>query len=131
MPRHVESLIPALPREELEKRARRFRAFQIIFVLTYIGVVMDVATTALGYQKTGASYEQNPLGGFLIGDLGWFGLLAVLTAISFVAYVSCKVIQWSLGGKWARGLNITFAVLAAFRWVAVVTAVLYLVQPGK
>src|SRR5579859_3231665 len=127
----AEAVMPALPPEELEKRARRFRAFQVIFVLTYTGIVLDIVTTALGYRVTGAAYEQNPLGGLLIGDLGWLGLLAVLTVFSLIAYVSCKVIQWSLGGSWARWLNIAFAVLATFRWIAVVTAVLYLLQSGK
>lgn len=132
MPRlNAEVMSSALPPEELEKRARRFRAFQVIFVLTYTGIVLDVVTTALGYRQTGASYEQNPLGGLLIGELGWFGMLAVLTAISLIAYVSCKIIQWSLGGSWARWLNIALAVIAAFRWIAVVTAVLYLIQPGN
>jgi hypothetical protein len=127
----AEVMTSALPPEELEKRARRFRAFQVIFVLAYTGIVLDVVTTALGYRQAGATYEQNPLGGLLIGELGWFGMLAVLTAMSLIAYVSCKIIQWSLGGSWARWLNIALAVIAAFRWIAVVTAVLYLIQPGN
>jgi hypothetical protein len=123
--------VPTLPEAEYRKRSKRFRFFQIVFALTYVGMVLDVITTAMGYARAGSSYEQNPLGGALIGNLGWVGLLAVLTAISIVAYVSCKIIQWNKGGAWARAVNIAFVILAAFRWLAVVTAVLYLLQPSQ
>lgn len=116
--------------QEAPARARRLRFFQIVFVLTYVGIVMDVVTTALGFRKSGASYEQNPMGALLIGHLGWFGILGLLTAFSLVAYISCKVIQTSKGPGWARTVNVVFVLLAAFRWVAVVTAILYLLQPA-
>jgi hypothetical protein len=119
-----------LPPAEYQKRAKRFRFFQIVFALTYIGIVLDVVTTALGFMKSGAGYEQNPLGSSLIGGLGWIGLLGVMTVISLVAYVSCKIVQWRKGGAWGRAINIAFVLLATLRWIAVVTAVLYLLQPG-
>jgi hypothetical protein len=48
-----------------------------------------------------------------------------------LAYVSCKIVQLRRGGAWGRAINITFVLLALFRWVAVVTAVLYLLQPAS
>lgn len=114
--------------EEREKRAKSFRFFQIVFVLTYVGIVLDIVTTAMGVGKVGASYEQNPFGSVLIGSLGWFGLLAFMTVVSLVAYVSCKVLQWHGRPSWAKILNYTFLFLAALRWLAVLTAVAYLLQ---
>jgi hypothetical protein len=128
---YADTRVQSVSQDELVKRSKRFHFFQIVFIVTYVGIVLDVFTTALGYQKAGAGYEQNPLGLSLIGGLGWFWLLALLTAISLLAYVSCKVIQLYKGGAWGRAINIAFVVLALFRWLAVVTAVLYLLQPGN
>jgi hypothetical protein len=125
----IAHAVQSISHDELVKREKHWRFFRIVFVLTYTGMVMDVATTALGFRKGGDSYEQNPLGGFLINNLGWFGLLALLTAISFVCYVSCRTVLWQKSMRWGTFLNSVFVVLSLLRWVAVVTAVLYLVEP--
>jgi uncharacterized protein YqgC (DUF456 family) len=54
-------------------RSHRWRFFQIVFVFTYLGIILDVVTTAIGSQVAGSAraYEQNPIGGALIGQLGW------------------------------------------------------------
>jgi hypothetical protein len=120
-----------MPSEELQKRAARWRFFQITFVVVYVGVVLDVITTALGYMKAGSQYEQNPLGGSLIGHLGWIGLLALLTLLCGIAYRSVRVVAWRMSPRWTRLINVVMVGIAAFRWLAVVTAVLYLLQPVK
>jgi hypothetical protein len=120
-----------MPTEERRLRAARWRFFQIVFVVVYVGVVLDVITTALGYMKSGSQYEQNPLGGSLIGHLGWIGLLALLTVLCWVAYISVRTVAWRMSPRWTRLINIIMVGVAAFRWLAVVTAVLYLLEPSK
>jgi hypothetical protein len=125
------AVMDQMPVEELQKRAARWRFFQIIFVVVYVGVVLDVITTALGYVKAGSQYEQNPLGGSLIGHLGWIGLLALLTVLCGIAYHSVRVVAWRMAPRWTKFINVVMVGIAAFRWLAVVTAVLYLLQAGK
>jgi hypothetical protein len=127
----VAAGISEMPAEEFRKRAARWRFFQIVFVLVYTGVVLDVITTALGYVKSGAQYEQNPLGGSLIGHFGWVGLLMLLTVLCWVCYRSVRVVCWRMSTRWSRIVNIVMVAVAAIRWLAVATAILYLVQPGK
>jgi magnesium-transporting ATPase (P-type) len=127
----MASLVDQTPIEELQKRAARWRFFQIIFVVVYLGVVFDVITTALGYMKSGSQYEQNPLGGSLIGHLGWIGLLALLTLLCGICYRSVRVVAFRMSPRWTKMINVVMVGIAAFRWLAVVTAVLYLLQPGK
>jgi len=115
---------------EQGKRGRRWRFFQIVFVFAYSGTILDVITTAMGYSKTGAKYEQNPLGGGLIHDLGWIGLAALLTVLLGVCYFSCRVVYARMNLRWSSLLNTILVLVTAFRWLAVVTAVLYLMQPG-
>src|SRR5579871_1283464 len=98
----VAAAIADMPAEELSKRAQRWRFFQITFAFVYSGVVLDVVTTALGYMKSGSSYEQNPLGGSLIGHLGWIGLLALLTVLCWVAYRSVRTVCWRMSAVWSR-----------------------------
>lgn len=116
---------------EQRKRGRRWRFFQIVFVFAYSGTILDVITTAMGYEKTGAKYEQNPLGGGLIHDLGWIGLAALLTVLLGVCYFSCRVVYARMNLRWSSLLNTILVLVTAFRWLAVVTAVLYLMQPGR
>ena len=125
------SAVSDMSLEELQIRAKRWRFFQIVFLLVYSGVVLDVVTTALGYMKAGSAYEQNPLGGNLIGHLGWIGLLALLTVLCWVCYRSVRVVAWRMSPRWTRVVNVCMVCVAAFRWLAVVTAVVYLLQPGK
>ena len=117
--------------DELLRRAKRWRFFRVAFSVVYLGIVLDVITTAMGYAKAGSSYEQNPLGGSLIGGLGWIGMLALLTALCLICYHSVRVVFWRMSMRWSRLINGLMVALAAFRWLAVVTAVLYLLQPGK
>lgn len=118
----------AMPAEELRKRQARWRFFQIVFVVVYAGVILDIVTTALGYMKAGSAYEQNPLGGGLIGALGWPGLLALMTGLCLICYHSVRVVYGRLSLRWSVLINTLMILIAAFRWLAVVTAVLYLVQ---
>jgi hypothetical protein len=121
---------PGATPEELRRRQSRWRFFQIVFTLTYAGIVLDVVTTAIGFQKSGSSYEQNPLGGLLITHVGWMGILAVLTAFSLVAYVSGRTIAWRMRMRWIAILNAIVVLLMAVRWLAVVTAVIYIMSPS-
>jgi len=116
---------------EDHKRNQRWRLFQILFAFVYSGVVLDVATTAIGYAKAGSRYEQNPLGGSLIGHLGWFGLLAVLTALSLICYWSVRLVYSRMSLRWTILINSLMAAIAAFRWLAVGTAIAYLVQASS
>jgi len=127
----VTATMPNMHAEELSQRRRRWRFFQITFCFVYAGVVLDVITTAMGYAKAGTSYEQNPLGGSLIGHVGWVGLLAVLTALCIACYRSVRLVYARMSPRWSNLINPLMVVLAAFRWLAVITAVLYLLQPGK
>lgn len=111
------------------KRRSRWRFFQIVFVLVYTGIIGDIVTTALGYVKAGSAYEQNPLGGGLIGDLGWPGLAALLTVLCLVCYYSVRVVYARMSLRWTVLINSLMVLIAAFRWLAVATAILYLVQP--
>src|SRR5436309_8862635 len=113
---------------DLAKREARWRFFRIVFVLVYSGVVLDVITTALVYLKSGSAYEQNPLGGGLISHLGWFGLLVLLTVLCLICYHSVRVVYRRMSLGWSMLINILMVAIALFRWLAVVTAVLYLVQ---
>ena len=118
----------ALSEAEGEKRQSRWRWFQILFAFVYTGVILDVATTALGYARSGSRYEQNPLGGSLIGHLGWFGLLAVLTALCFICYYCVRIVYARMSLRWTILINVIMILIAAFRWLAVGTAIAYLVQ---
>lgn len=121
----VEGIDP----EESAKRARAWRFFQWAFAFVYSGVVLDVVTTALGYMKAGSAYEQNPLGGGLIERLGWFGLLAVLTLLCLICYHSVKLVYSLMSVRWSTLINSLMVLIAAFRWLAVITAIFYLAQP--
>lgn len=114
---------------DLETRAARWRLFRIVFVLTYLGIVLDVATTSLAYLVDGPEFEQNPLGSVLIAHLGWAWMFALLTFLCLVCYRSVRVVYYRLPLSWSRAIYTAVVVLTAFRWVAVVTSVLFLVHP--
>ena len=116
------------PMTDLQRRQIRWRCFQIAFAIMYAGIVLDVITTSLGYGRQGASYEQNPLGGGLIEHLGWIGLLAVLTALCTIAYVSSRTVCRRMSVRWSAILNLVILPIMVFRWLAVITAVAYLVH---
>jgi hypothetical protein len=121
--------VPIESAEELRKRQARWRFFQIVFCLVYSGIVLDVLTTALGYLKSGSQYEQNPLGGSLIGDLGWPGLLALLTVLCLICYHSVRIVYSRMSLRWSVLINVMMVLIAIVRWLAVVTAIIYLLQP--
>lgn len=122
----VEGVAPS----DLGRRRRAWRFFQVTFVFVYSGVVLDLATTALGYMRAGSNYEQNPLGGGLIGHLGWFGLLGLLTILCLICYHSVKVVYARMALRWSKLINTLMVLIASFRWLAVVTAIIYLLQPA-
>lgn len=128
---HDPMLPPEPTCEEARDRQARWTFFRVVFVFVYAGVILDVVTTALGYRKSGATYEQNPLGGALIGHLGWLGLMFLLTVLCLVCYNSVRVVHRTLGRRWILFINGFLVLVAAFRWLAVVTAVLYLAQPSS
>lgn len=121
--------IAGIPEGELDKRSRRWRFFRVVFALTYMGIVLDIITTAIGYQKSGAGYEQNPLGGLLIGNLGWMGMFVMLTALCALCYVSVRLVYWRMSTAWSAFINALFVLMMLFRWLAVVTAIIYILQP--
>lgn len=114
---------------ESRKRASRWRFFNLLFVCLYLGIMLDIVTTAIGFMKAGSQYEQNPFGSAMIGHVGWYGLAALMTIISWVLYKSFKTVYWHMSLKWSGILNSVLVLLVAFRWLAVVTAVLFLLQP--
>jgi hypothetical protein len=126
---HLAATAGSVSPEELAKRHSRWRFFQIVFALVYVGIVGDIVTTALGYLKSGSQYEQNPLGGSLIGNLGWPGLAVLMTLLCLVCYHSVRVVYARMSLRWTWLINGAMIFIAAFRWLAVITAVIYLLQP--
>lgn len=126
--RSATAVLPGMPADEAAKRRRRWRFFQVAFVLTYVGIILDIFTTNLGFQKAGVSYEQNPLGGSLIGHLGWIGLAVVMTILCEICYVSVRTVAWRKSPSWIMLFNILIVPIALFRWLAVITAIIYLRQ---
>ncbi len=114
-------------------RESRWRFFQIVFVFTYLGIVFDIITTAMGVSKAGSlnAYEQNPLGGGLISRLGWVGLFALMTALMLITHTSLRVAYKRVRPGWLRLVNGLMLFIGAMRWFAVVTAIMYLLQPGR
>lgn len=112
-------------------RERCWRWFQVIFACTYTGVLLDIVTTAMGFQRVGAAYEQNPLSSLLIRDVGWSGLVLIVTLVALVCYVSCRSVCLRLATRWAVTLNVLLALAGLVRWTAVATAVAYLMETSK
>lgn len=108
------------------RRLRRWRWFQVIFAWAYAGVVLDIVTTALGVQKDGKAYEQNPLGSLLIGNAGWIGLFLLVSGLAAVCYFSTRLVCFRMSLRWTTVLAALLVVAGLVRWLAVVTAVLYL-----
>jgi hypothetical protein len=114
--------------QDARKRVRRWHSFQVIFAFLYLGIVLDLITTAMGFARTGSSYEQNPLGGALIHNTGWIGLFVALSVLAGVFYFSSRVVCLKAARFWSTILTGLLALAALVRWTAVVTAILYLVQ---
>jgi hypothetical protein len=122
--------IPSHAFQEAKLRAHRWRFFQIIFLFTYLGIIFDIVTTAMGSSVAGSTsaYEQNPLGGALIGQLGWLGILAAMTALMLVAYGSLHVVHTRVRTGWIRFFNWLLLFVGAVRWLAVITAIMYVLH---
>lgn len=118
----------ALVPGEAGARAARWHSFQVIFALLYSGIILDIVTTAMGFGKAGNAYEQNPIGALLIDHVGWFGLVAVLSGFAALLFVSCRVLYFQLQARRTRWISGVLAAATFVRWIAVVTAILYLVQ---
>lgn len=121
--------LSSYPVAEQRKRLFRWRFFQVVFAATYVGVVLDIVTTAMGFARMGISYEQNPIGGALIGNLGWVGLLVLMTLLCAVCYLSVRVVYTRMALRWSAILNSVMVLLLLMRWVTVAAAVAFLVQP--
>ena len=114
-------------------RSHRWRFFQIVFVFTYLGILLDVVTTAIGSHVAGSTraYEQNPVGGALLGQLGWLGILAAMTVFMLIAYLSLHVAHSRVSPRWLRFFNWLMLAVGAVRWLAVVTSLMYILQQGS
>ena len=124
-------VLPSAHLRDAALRANRWRYFQVVFLFTYLGIVFDVITTALGSSVAGSyrAYEQNPLGGALIGHLGWPGILAAMTVLMLVAHACLRAVHTRVSPRWMRFFNWLLLGVAALRWLAVVTALMYIVSP--
>jgi hypothetical protein len=116
----------ARPLIDSKKRRTRWHIFQALFVMTYLGIVLDIITTGIGYLKAGSGYEQNPFGSLLITNLGWTGLLAVMTLLCLVCYTSFRVVFARVSVRWLRAVNAFMFLLTGVRWLAVITALMYI-----
>src|SRR5436305_7537878 len=105
--------------QDARRRLRRWHSFQVIFGFLYVGIVLDLITTAMGYARTGSSYEQNPVGGNLIHNTGWIGLFLALSALAAVFYFSSRVVCLRAARFWSTLLTVLLAVAALVRWTAV------------
>lgn len=116
--------------DEAKLRARRWRFFQLVFVVTYLGIILDIVTTALGVSIAGSTsaYEQNPLGGQLINSLGWAGMMGAMTAFMLILYTALHGVRTRVKPGWIRFFNWLLLAVGAMRWFAVVTALLYIVH---
>lgn len=114
---------------DVQKRAFRWRFGQILICLIYVGVLADISTTAVAVHRFGISYEQNPLAVGLINLIGWVGLYLLVTALCLVCYTSVKIVYWRMASPWSIVLNFVLMVMLTVRFLAVVTTVLYILNP--
>ena len=125
LPKYVPAGMPA---KEVETRRGRWRFFKIMFGILYVGLCLDIVTTALGFQANGSSYEQNPIGSQLIAHLGWFGLWAFVTVLSALCFVSCRAVYWRMRLRWSRLVDVLITLVALVRWLIIVATVSYLMS---
>jgi hypothetical protein len=115
---------------ELRKRTIRWRYGRIMIVLVYIGVLLDITTTDVAVHAVGMKFEQNPLAVDLINHIGWEGLYLLATGLCAVCYISVKAVYWRMALAWSLLLNVVLTIMLTVRVLAVVTTILYLVQPA-
>lgn len=125
----VRPVIHIPSERELRVRNRRWKYFQIMFPLLYLGIIFDIVTTNMGIGQDGKEYEQNPFGSVLIGNLGWIGLFVFMSAVCAVCYLSLRIVYWRMSTRWSLALNIALTCLTLVRWLIVVLAIQYLQQP--
>lgn len=112
-----------------DKRASRWHFFQLVFGLTYLGILLDIVTSWIGFQQMGSSYEQNPLAKALILNIGWAGLTLLLTATCAVCYVSFRAVYARMNLRWTVLGNVLIVIVALMRWVVAGTALIFIVFP--
>lgn len=113
---------------DLDKRRAHWHSFNVILALAYLGIVLDVVTTRIGFGMLGSQYEQNPVGAFVIAHFGWWGLLLVLTVVCLICQAACRPVFFRMSPRWSVMLNGVLALLTVVRWIVVLTAVVYIVQ---
>lgn len=111
------------------RRLSRWHFFQAAFAVTYLGILGDIVTSAIGFQQMGSSYEQNPLAKAIILNVGWVGLTILLTSVSAVCYVSFRAVYARMALRWTAVGNVLIVIVALMRWVVVSTAIIYMVFP--
>lgn len=117
-------------REAIERKRRsRWHFFQVAFAVTYLGILGDIVTSAIGFQQMGSSYEQNPLAKAIILNVGWVGLTVLLTAVCAVCYLSFRAVYARMSLRWTTVGNVLLVIVALMRWVVVSTAIIYMVFP--
>lgn len=121
-------MITAAPARATSGQRSVWHTFLLFFGIMYVGAILDIVTTAIGYRIAGAAYEQNPLGSGLIGHLGWAGLFALLTALAVVAFLTFRAACFQYRPRVTIWIPIILGLGAIVRWLAVVTAVLYIIQ---
>jgi len=121
-------LAPAVDRGDYELRARRWRTFLFVFVLTCAAISLDLVTTYMGFQRVGSRFEQNGIALYLIQRIGWLGIGGVLVLTCAVCLRSFKLVYWNLSLRWSLWLNVLIAVVCLFRWLVVITDVAWLVR---
>jgi len=117
------------PADRVEStRRRRWRYFRWTFAFTCAGIILDIVTTYLGFQRIGAAYEQNGIALYLIGHLGWVGMCALIALTCLVCLRSFKLVYWNLGLSWSRYLNIVITAVCLFRWIVAVSDTIWLIN---
>lgn len=112
-----------------DKRASRWHFFRVVFGLTYLGILLDIGTSIVGFHEMGSSWEQNPLAKALILNIGWVGLTLLLTATCAVCYVSFRAVYARMNLRWTVVGNVLIAIVALMRWVVAGSALIYLTFP--
>ena len=113
---------------EYKRRRAHWAFFQMVGSFAYAGIIADMITTAMGFQRMGSGYEQNPLGSLLIGRLGWIGLFVVVTSLCSICYMSCRTVYWRMPIRWSVLLNIVLFFLAITRWLVVALTIQWLIN---